>query len=152
MEGVHPVASDPIPAFITAPDGTDYLFTIGVIVCLVAVFAVGVLYLRLHALPEQIAHKTNKIQLQLVAILGLLALFTHNHLFWIAGLLLAFVELPDFLSPVGSMARSLKKIADRQPVRKEERVVVAEPVKEVVVAPLPKIAEVGTETKGSGDA
>ncbi len=36
--------------------------------------------------PEHIAHQTNKIQIQLVAVLGLIALFTHNQLFWIAAL------------------------------------------------------------------
>ena len=30
---------------------------------------------------------------EIVAILGLLALFTHIHLFWVAGLLLAMIEL-----------------------------------------------------------
>ena len=28
--------------------------------------------------------------------LGLIALFTHMHIFWIAGLILAMVDLPDF--------------------------------------------------------
>lgn len=43
----------------------------------------------------------------------LIALFTHNHLFWIAALLLALIEFPDFSSPITSMADSLRKIADR---------------------------------------
>ena len=42
------------------------------------------------------AHKSQKLQFEIVAVLGLLALFTHIHLFWIAGLLLALVDLPDF--------------------------------------------------------
>ena len=33
---------------------------------------------------------------EIVAILGLLALFTHIHLFWVAGLLLAMIELGRF--------------------------------------------------------
>ena len=74
----------------------------------------GVLYLRLHALPEHIAHRTGKVQLQIVAVLGLLALFTHNHVYWIAGLLLALIPLPDFSTPLAGMAASLAKMADRR--------------------------------------
>ena len=48
--------------------------------------------------------------------LALLALFTHNHLFWIAALLLALVQFPDFSSPLGSMARSLEKLAGSAPL------------------------------------
>src|SRR6516165_1834933 len=48
----------------------------------------------------------------IVAILGLLALFTHIHLFWIAALLLALVDLPDFGTPMRSIADSVGKIAD----------------------------------------
>ncbi|RVI50626.1 DUF2950 family protein [Sinorhizobium meliloti] len=66
-----------------------------------------------HALPEHMAHGASKVQLQLVAVLSLIALFTHNHLFWIAALLLALIEFPDFSSPITSMADSLRKIADR---------------------------------------
>jgi hypothetical protein len=57
------------------------------------------------------AHRGQKVQFEIVAVLGLLSLFTHNHLFWIAGLLLAFVPLPDFSTPLTSMAQSLGKIA-----------------------------------------
>jgi uncharacterized membrane protein YfcA len=61
---------------------------------LVTILSVGLIYLRLHALPEHMAHRTGKVQLQLVAVLGLLALLTHNHIYWIAGLLLAPDTLP----------------------------------------------------------
>jgi hypothetical protein len=43
---------------------------------------------------------------------GLLALFTHIHLFWIAALLLALVDLPDFGTPLRSIAGSVEKIAE----------------------------------------
>src|SRR6516162_467509 len=48
----------------------------------------------------------------IVAVLGLLALFTHIHLFWIAALLLALVDLPDFGTPMRSIADSVGRIAD----------------------------------------
>ncbi|UFW46520.1 MULTISPECIES: hypothetical protein [Bradyrhizobium] len=65
------------------------------------VFMLGVLMLRLHHLPEHIAQKGQKIQYQLVATLGLLAMFTHYNLLWIAGLLLAMIDFP--ISQVCSM-------------------------------------------------
>lgn len=112
-DAVHKAAVGHLPAFITPPGQTDVLLNIVIIFLICVVFLTGILYLRLHALPEHIAHQTNKIQLQLVAVLGLIALFTHNQLFWIAALLLAMTDLPDFLSPVTSMARSLRTIARR---------------------------------------
>src|SRR4051794_19829977 len=78
----------------------------------VAVLGTGILFLRLHTLPERMAHKSQKLQLEIVAVLGLLALFTHIHAFWVAGLLLALIDLPDFGTPLGRMASSLERIAD----------------------------------------
>ncbi|NRP69763.1 hypothetical protein ILFOPFJJ_00636 [Ensifer psoraleae] len=113
MEESHPAAVDHLPPFITAPGQTDVLFTVMLVFVLLMVFLVGILYLRLHALPEHMAHGASKGQLQIIGVLCLIALFTHNHLFWIAALLLAMVEFPDFSSPVKSIARSLARIARR---------------------------------------
>ena len=55
------------------------------------------------------AHKSQKLQFEIVAVLGLLALFTHNHLFWVIGLFLALVDLPDFGTPLRRIAGSVKK-------------------------------------------
>ena len=46
-----------------------------------------------------------------MAVLGLLALFTHIHLFWVIGLLLAMIDLPDFGTPLRRIAGSVEKIA-----------------------------------------
>ena len=56
-------------------------------------------------------HKSQKMQFEIVAVLGLLTLFTHIHLFWIAGLMLALIDLPDFGTPLRSIAGSVEKIA-----------------------------------------
>jgi hypothetical protein len=72
----------------------------------------GNLFLKLHTLPERLAHKGHKLQFEIVAVLGLLALFTHIHAFWVAGLLLALIDLPDFGTPLRRMAGSLERIAD----------------------------------------
>jgi hypothetical protein len=85
------------------------------------VFLIGILYLRLHALPEHMAHRTEKIQYEVVAVLALISLFTHNHLYWILGLLLALVQIPDFSTPLSRMADSLATMAGlKRPARTGE--------------------------------
>ena len=101
--------------FITAPGDTDVLMVVMAIVLAVSVIGFGVLYFRLHALPEQIAHKGQKVQFEIVALLCLIALFTHMHIFWIAGLLLAFVEFPDFGGVLGRIAGSVERMAGVKP-------------------------------------
>src|SRR5882757_8511620 len=81
----------------------------------VMVLLVGVLFLRLHTLPERMAHSSHKLQFEVVAVLGLLALFTHNHIFWVAGLLLALIDLPDWGTPLRRIADSAEKIAQTPP-------------------------------------
>jgi hypothetical protein len=107
----HPAATDPVPIFFPSADGTDVLTVAVGIFLVLTVLAVGLLFLRLHTLPERIAHKRQKFQFEIVAVLGLLALFTHIHLFWVAGLILALVELPDFTGVFGRMASALGEIA-----------------------------------------
>ena len=102
-----------LPPFVTAPGGSDWLMTVMAIFLFVAVVSIGLIYLKLHALPEHLAHRTNKVQLQFVAVLGLLALLTHNNAFWIAALLLALVELPNFSTPMNSIALSLERLSGR---------------------------------------
>lgn len=111
---MHPAAPPHLPIFITAPGQPDVLMTVMAVFMAIAVVSLGLVYLSLHALPEQMAHRTNKVQLQFVAVLALLALFTHNHVFWIAALLLALVELPDFNRPLSSIARSLERMSGRE--------------------------------------
>lgn len=110
-DAVHPAAIEHLPAFITAPGETDYLFVMVVGFLLLTVLIVGNLYFQLHALPERRAHRTNKVQMEIVAVLALISLFTHNHVFWIVALLLAFVQIPDYASPLNSIARSLGRLS-----------------------------------------
>jgi hypothetical protein len=114
-ESLHPTAPHHLPGFITAPGDTDTLMVVVGIVLIGAVLAVGNFYLHLHTLPERMAHKSQKLQFEIVAVLGLLALFTHIHLFWIVGLLLAMIDLPDFSTPLRSIAGSVEKIAGVPP-------------------------------------
>ena len=118
--GVHPLAPDHLPAFITAPGETDVLMIVTAAILVFAVLGVGLFYLRLHTMPERMAHKSQKIQFEIVAVLGLLALFTHVHLFWVAGLQLALIDVPDFSGQFGRMAHALERIAGIAPRRAAE--------------------------------
>ncbi|TCU17924.1 hypothetical protein [Rhizobium sullae] len=125
-QSMHPAAVDHVPGFITEPGQADYLFNGVAIFLIVAVLVIGNLYFRLHAVPERIAHRTNKVQMEVVAVLVLISLFTHNHLYWIAGLLLAFVRIPDFTTPLYSIAQSLAKLAGRDRVTSGDPALITE--------------------------
>ena len=114
-ETLNPAATHHLPAFITGPGETDWLMVVTAIVLALCILAFGLLFLRLHTLPERLAHKSQKIQFEIVAVLGLLALFTHIHLFWVLGLLLALIDIPDFGSYLGRIAGSVERIADAKP-------------------------------------
>ena len=110
-ESIHPAAPHHLPSFITAPGDTDVLMVAVGIFLIIAVLAVGNFYLHLHSLPERMAHKSQKFQFEIVAVLGLLSLFTHNHLYWVIGLFLAMIDLPDFSTPLRRIAGSVEKMA-----------------------------------------
>ncbi|GJD93165.1 hypothetical protein [Methylobacterium iners] len=114
-DAINPAAPHHLPMFIAAADGSDMFMSIMAVVLTVVVLVVGLLFLRLHTLPERIAHKSHKLQFEIVAVLGLLALFTHIHLFWVLGLLLALIDIPNFGGVFGRMARALERIAGLPP-------------------------------------
>jgi hypothetical protein len=104
-----------LPVFITSPGETDVWMVVMAVFLVSAVLAVGLLFLRLHTLPERMAHKSHKLQFEIVAVLGLLALFTHQHIFWVAGLILALIDIPDFGNPLRRIAGSVEKMAGVPP-------------------------------------
>jgi hypothetical protein len=114
-ESLHPTATHHLPSFITAPGETDVLMVVMGVILVAAVLGFGILFLRLHTLPERIAHKGHKLQFEIVAVLGLIALFTHMHIFWVAGLLLAMIDIPDFGGSLARIAGSTEKIAGLKP-------------------------------------
>jgi hypothetical protein len=109
----HPAAPEHLPWFVTAPGSTDVLYIITTVLVVVTVVLLGVLFFWLHSLPERMGHK--KLQFEIVAVLGLISLFTHQHIFWIMGLLLALIDLPDLMSPLRRIADSSEKIAGIKP-------------------------------------
>lgn len=104
-----------LPFYLAPGSGTDVLMVAMGVFLIGTVLWVGTLYWGLHSLPERMAHKSQKLQFEIVAVLGLISLFTHMHAFWVAGLLLALIDIPDFGTPMRSIADSVEKIADATP-------------------------------------
>ncbi len=114
-DSAHPAATHHMPSFITAPGETDVLMVVMSVFLVLATLGFGIFFLRLHTLPERMAHKAHKIQFEIVAVLGLIALFTHMHIFWVAGLLLALIDFPDFGNSLSRIAGSAEKMAGLKP-------------------------------------
>ncbi|SDR29024.1 hypothetical protein [Pseudovibrio sp. Tun.PSC04-5.I4] len=109
IEGAHPEVIGHIPFYITGPGETDVLMVVAIVSAILIVLLAGVFYFSLHALPERMAHKYGRQHMQIVALLAIIALFTHNNYYWIAALLLAAINLPDFETPLNSIAETLRK-------------------------------------------
>lgn len=60
-DSIHPAASQHMPSFITAPGETDVLMVVMGVILALAVLGFGIVFLRLHTLPERMAHKSQKI-------------------------------------------------------------------------------------------
>lgn len=105
--------SSHLPWFIVSPGQTDALLVVAAVSLIVAVLLLGVAFFWLHSLPERLGHK--KLQFEIVAVLGLISLFTHIHLFWVIGLVLALIDLPDFTTPLRRIAGSLEKMSGSEP-------------------------------------
>jgi hypothetical protein len=114
-EQLHTAAPHHLPFYITPPGETDVLMVVLAFILAFSVLGFGVFFFRLHSLPEHIAHKGKKMQAELVAVLCLISLFTHMHIFWIIGLVLAMLEMPDFTSPLNRIAGSAEKMAGFAP-------------------------------------
>lgn len=114
----NPAATDHIPWFLSSPDGSDGLLTVVAVILAVSIFGIGVVFFKLHSLPERMGHK--KLQFEVVAVLCLLSLFTHIHLFWVIGLILALIDLPDFTTPLQRIAASVEKLSGTPPPPPDE--------------------------------
>jgi multisubunit Na+/H+ antiporter MnhF subunit len=80
-----------------------------------SVLMFGIVFFRLHSLPERMAHGSHKLQFEIVAVLCLLALLTHIHAFWVAALLLALIDIPDVPGWLGRIAGAVERIAGPKP-------------------------------------
>ena len=102
----NPAAPEHLPFYLPGADGSDPLLTITALILIAATLVIGVIYFRLHALPEQLGH--HKLQFEVCAVLALISLFTHEHIYWIIALVLALVDLPDFTTPLTRIAAALE--------------------------------------------
>ena len=118
----NPIATTYLPFFITAPGDTDVLFNVTLVFVVACIILTGVVFLTIHSLPERMAHKSKKVLLDLIALLCLLALLTHEHLFWFIAIVLAFIDIPDFLTPVNRIAKSVETMAGQEVGDKPEDV------------------------------
>jgi hypothetical protein len=132
-EQLHPIAPHHLPFYLAPGSGIDVLMVVMGIFLIATILWVGTLYWGLHSLPERMAHKTQKLQFEIVAVLGIISLFTHIHAFWVAGLLLAMIDLPDFGTPLRSIADSVEKIADASPAEPGDVAQPGPPVADIVV-------------------
>jgi len=105
------VNADHLPFYITGPGETDILLLLVAIFLIGVVIAFGAFYFTIQSIPDRMVEGSGKAQMQIVGLLGLLSLFTLNNAFWIAALLLAAIRIPDFATPLGSISKSLKKLA-----------------------------------------
>ena len=147
-QNVHPQAPHHLPGFLPGADGSDLLFTLVAIMVIVIVLALGVVYFTIHALPEKLAHKANSTQLQLIGILSLLALFTHNNFFWVFALLLAAVRMPDIVTPLDSISQSLKNLIGRDPTPMVSAPALVEPRAARDKPPLKPSSQSGEQAEG----
>lgn len=133
MTDIHPAAPHHLPVYIASADGSDPLFT-GVVCFLLVMFLLaGVLYFKLHSLPEHMGEKANSTQLQLISILAILALFTHNNTFWVLALLIAAIRIPDYLTPIQTIANSLAKLAKDEEKPHGQRPISAQATETVII-------------------
>ncbi|WP_422050104.1 hypothetical protein [Shimia sp.] len=112
---LHPLAPHHLPSFISDATGADPMMTNVAIFAVVMVFLLTTFFLHLHSLPEQLAHKVGANQLQIVGVLALIALFTHNNIYWVAALLLALIQIPDYETPLGRIADALDRLKSPEP-------------------------------------
>ena len=161
------LATEHLPMFISGPGETDIFFNAIVVIVILAIMGVGALYFTLHALPEKMAHRINSNQIQLISVMCLVALFTHNNYIFIGALLLAAVRLPDWSTPLNSIAKSLEGQAEKDrveapvdshqgvepPMVESERVetpmVAPEGVEPPMVEPAPESSALAEQLKGN---
>lgn len=124
---LHPLASHDLPSFITLPGETDSLMVIVTVTLIVLVISLGVLYLNVHSLPERMSHRSSQVQAGIVSVLCILALFTHNQVLWLMAILLAFIRIPDFETPLQSISESLRDLTVQKAPAPEAVTAIAPP-------------------------
>ena len=139
---------DHLPFYITAPGETDVLFGAVAVTPVAILIGFGALYFTIQAIPDRIVKGTSKAQMQLVGLLGLISLFTMNNLYWVAAILIAAVRIPDFMTPLKDIARSMRVQAGEAGLGESAGSEGADAVEEVSEGPA---AETTANKRGSDD-
>ena len=108
---VH-VSLEHLPFFIVPPGESDIFFGLVAVLLVLIVLGFGALYLTIQAWPDRLAKDASKVQLQIVGILGLISLLTLNNAYWIAGLLVAAIRIPDIVTPLREIAKAFSNRPD----------------------------------------
>lgn len=118
MDKIHPMAPEHLPPYLSPADGSDPLLILIIGGTIIAVLCLGALYFRIHSIPEHLGEKHNNTQINLISVLTILALFTHNNIFWVVALIIAVVKIPDFMTPLNSIAEALSQMAKKDETTK----------------------------------
>lgn len=111
VETQHPAGPTHLPWFIPEPGQTDMLLVFTGPFLLLFIVAMGAVMFGILYLPEQMVSKEDKAKYEVVATLCVLAMFSPGHLFWIAALLLAMTDIPDFTPVFERIADAVRRIA-----------------------------------------
>jgi hypothetical protein len=107
-----------LPWFITEPGQTDWLMLFTAIFLLVFVATVGVLMMRLLYLPLMMASQEQKVQYEIVGVPCILAMFSPGNFLWIAAVLVASIEFPDFTPLFDRIADAIQRISEARVLKK----------------------------------
>src|SRR4051794_1369185 len=78
---LHPIAPHHLPFYLAPGSGTDVLMVVMAVFLIATMLWVGTLYWRLHSLPERMAHKSQKLQFEIVAGVGVIFSFPPMYFF-----------------------------------------------------------------------
>jgi hypothetical protein len=109
----NPLATEHLPFFFTAPGETDVLYHVALWFLVFSAVLFGVIFFRIQSLPDRMASRGKKVQAELIAVLCLTSLLFTEPLLWIAALLLAYFDLPDYLTPFKRMAAAVERMRNR---------------------------------------
>ena len=103
-----------LPFFVTGPGETDIFQIVVAIFLIFLVLSFGAIYFTIQSIPDRMAGGANKVQLQIIGLLGLLSLFSMNNIYWVAALLLAAIPINEVIAPFKSWEQSRSRDAQKE--------------------------------------
>ena len=120
IEPRHPAAPAQLPWFITEPGQTDTLMVVTGAFLIAFTATMGALMFRLLYLPVTLVSEGEKAKYEVVAALCVIAMFQPGQFFWIAALLIAMTDFPDYSPLLRQIAGAVGRIAQsRKMIRTE---------------------------------